>query len=114
MARSFAVALIAGATVLTAGHGTAAEASFERGERKAAQCVACHGILGETDQPMFPDLGGQNEGYLAQQLYDFRSGERYDPVMSPIAQSLSDQDIADLALYYAHIPDGAVEDDDKD
>jgi cytochrome c553 len=114
MAQAFAVAMIAGIAALAANHASAAEASFERGERKAAQCVACHGIAGETDQPMFPDLGGQNEGYLAQQLYDFRSGERYHPIMSPIAQNLSDQDIADLAVYYNRVLDGAAGDDNSD
>ncbi|MBL29125.1 MAG: cytochrome C [Rhodospirillaceae bacterium] len=71
-----------------------------RGLEKSMQCVACHGYGGVTDNPTFPNLAGQNAGYLSLQLEHFRSGKRYDPVMSPIAQTLSDDDIADLAAYF--------------
>ena len=52
---------------------------------------------------MFPHLAGQNASYLEIQLENFRSGERYHPLMTPIAQSLSRQDVIDLAIYYSRI-----------
>lgn len=53
--------------------------------------------------PTFPHLAGQNAGYLQQQLLRFRSGERYHPVMSPIAESLNDHDIDELAVFYSRL-----------
>ena len=72
-----------------------------RGRQKSLQCVACHGYGGVTDNPTFPNLAGQNATYLGLQLEHFRSGKRYDPMMSPIAEMLTDEDIADLARYFA-------------
>ncbi|NND44669.1 MAG: cytochrome c [Xanthomonadales bacterium] len=73
------------------------------GKSKSATCVACHGAEGVSVNPMWPDLAGQKELYLAKQLKDFRDGRRNDPVMGPMAKSLSDEDIADLAAYYASL-----------
>lgn len=71
------------------------------GKSKAATCVACHGADGVSVNPMWPNLAGQKELYLAKQMKDFREGKRNDPVMGPMAKPLSDEDIADLAAYYA-------------
>lgn len=71
------------------------------GKSKAATCVACHGADGVSINPMWPNLAGQKELYLAKQMKDFREGKRNDPVMGPMAKPLSDEDIADLAAYYA-------------
>lgn len=76
---------------------------FNQGEAKALQCVSCHGELGLTPNPMFPHLAGQNASYLEMQLEYFRTGQRYHPVMSPIAEALSRKDIEDLATYYSAI-----------
>lgn len=81
-----------------------ADSSTDMGQHKSAQCIACHGARGTTSNPTFPHLAGQNSTYLSLQLRKFRSGERYDPLMSPIAQTLTDEDIHDLAAYYAAIP----------
>lgn len=87
---------------LTAGAANAADRVGD-GHRKAVQCVACHGMEGVAPNPTFPHLGGQNAAYLAIQLERFRTGERYDPLMTPVAQTLSDQDIQDLAAYYSEL-----------
>lgn len=76
----------------------------ERGRSLSVQCVACHGPQGISPNPMFPHIAGQNSAYLEIQLRDFRSGERYHPVMSPIAKALSVRDIHDLAAYYGMVP----------
>lgn len=73
------------------------------GRTKSLQCVACHGPTGVSPNPMFPHLAGQNASYLEIQLERFKSGERYHPLMTPVAQSLSRADIIALATYYSHI-----------
>lgn len=73
------------------------------GKAKAATCVACHGPAGVSVNPMWPNLAGQKEAYLAKQMKDFRDGRRNDPVMGPMAKGLSDEDIANLAAYYASL-----------
>jgi len=74
-----------------------------QGRQKAAQCVACHGLQGFAPNPTFPHLAGQNAAYLEVQLRQFRAGERYHPLMTPVAETLSDQDIDELAAYYSEL-----------
>jgi cytochrome c553 len=72
------------------------------GQQKAATCAACHGADGNSVAPTFPKLAGLSEAYLAKQLHEFRKGDtRKDPSMAPMVANLSDQDIADLAAFYA-------------
>ena len=72
---------------------------------KIAMCEGCHGIAGyKTAYPRVyhvPMLGGQQAGYLSSALHAYKAGQRSHPSMRGIAASLSDQDIADLAAYYA-------------
>jgi len=78
-----------------------------RGTAKAAVCSACHGPNGNSTSPDWPRLAGQSAVYVVEQLRLFRSGARNNPVMRPLATSLSDQDIDDLAVYYeAQTPAG--------
>ncbi|MEM7253199.1 MAG: cytochrome c [Pseudomonadota bacterium] len=74
------------------------------GNARAATCMACHGPAGISSQPLWPNLAGQKEAYLKKQLMDFRDGRRNDPSMSAMARALSDEDIANLAAYYAGLP----------
>lgn len=79
----------------------------EAGATKSAVCSACHGPNGNSTNPEWPRLAGQSAVYVAQQLRLFRSGMRNNPIMKPLAASLSDQDIDDLAVYYeAQTPSG--------
>ncbi len=71
------------------------------GKTKAVVCSACHGVDGNSINPLWPNLAGQHAAYLAKQMKDFRSGARKDPVMAPMAMPLSDADIDDLAAFYA-------------
>jgi cytochrome c553 len=70
------------------------------GTAKSAVCSACHGPNGNSVNPEWPRLAGQNAVYIAEQLRLFRAGGRTNPVMQPLAATLSDQDIDDLAVYY--------------
>jgi cytochrome c553 len=91
--------------LLVASPGSVATAAglFEEGRSKAVQRVACHGADGVAPNPTFPHLAGQNPAYLGIQLERFRSGERYHPLMTPVAQALSDPDIEDLVIYYSEL-----------
>ncbi|MFB3100844.1 MAG: cytochrome c [Gammaproteobacteria bacterium] len=73
------------------------------GKAKAAPCAACHGAEGISPTDIWPNLAGQKMGYLIKQLKAFRDGDRKDPVMSPMATGLSDDDIANLAAYYSSL-----------
>jgi len=78
-----------------------------RGVAKAAVCSACHGPNGNSVSAEWPRLAGQSAVYIVEQLRLFRSGVRNNPVMKPLASTLSDQDIDDLAVYYeAQTPAG--------
>ena len=72
----------------------------EAGKGKAAACVGCHGEAGISSNPLWPNLAGQQQGYIVKQLRAFRDGTRTDPMMSPIAMPLTDADIENLAAYY--------------
>ena len=71
------------------------------GKAKSAICASCHGANGHSVNPLWPNLAGQKEQYLAKQIKAFREGDRKDPMMSPMAAALSDDDIANLAAYYS-------------
>jgi cytochrome c553 len=71
------------------------------GEAKSAACLACHGPMGNSVVPMWPKLAGQNVEYLQKQLMDFKANNRANEQMTPMALPLSDQDVADLAAYFA-------------
>ena len=80
-----------------------AAGNVEAGRQKAATCVVCHGPDGNSNNPTWPNLAGQHAEYIRKQLEDYRSGRRKNDQMAPMAMSLSDQDIADLAVYYASL-----------
>jgi len=73
------------------------------GKAKTGMCAACHGAMGVSAVPMYPNLAGQKEAYIAKQLRDFKSGARKDPVMAPMAMALTDADVANVAAYYASL-----------
>jgi len=71
------------------------------GKEKAANCVACHGQDGNGPDPNFPRLAGQHEDYLNKVLQEYRSGVRKNAIMNGMVATLSEQDLADLAAFYA-------------
>lgn len=78
-------------------------ADVAAGKAKAAMCAACHGPAGISAIPTYPNLAGQKEQYLLQQLKNFKSGDRKNPIMAPMAMGLTDADMANLAAYYASL-----------
>ena len=85
---------------------SAAAADIEAGKAKAAVCAACHGANGISVIPDYPNLAGQKVKYLESAIKAYRSGERKNPIMSPMAAGLSDTDVANLAAYFASLPAG--------
>lgn len=77
------------------------DGSVEAGEAKSVPCAACHGREGNSANPAWPSIAGQNAPYIVSQLQAFKDGTRTDPLMTPQAMSLSDQDMRDLAVYFA-------------
>ena len=87
----------------TAAAAPAMAADAAAGRQKARQCQTCHGIDGIAKIPIAPHLAGESQIYLETQLKAFRSGKREHEMMSVVAKDLSDEDISDLAAWYASI-----------
>lgn len=85
---------------------TAAAQDIAAGRTKAQACAACHGADGNGNpaMPEVPALAGQTWRYLYVELRDFKEGRRSNPLMSPMAQPLSRDDMIDIANYYASLP----------
>lgn len=87
------------------------DGSAAKGAAKAVVCAACHGPNGNSTNPLWPRLAGQNAVYIDEQLQLFKAGVRNNPIMMPMATMLSDQDIDNIAVYFeAQTPTGAEAD----
>lgn len=101
---SVAVALVACVTLVSA-QAEEIQGDAKAGAKKNAMCIGCHGIVGY--QASFPEIhkvpkiSGQGAKYITAALNAYKKGERKHPTMRGIAESLSDQDIADLAAFYS-------------
>ena len=71
------------------------------GKKKAALCIGCHGVDGNSANPDWPSLAGQGEAYLAKQITDFKTGDRKDGTMNAMVGGLSDTDVANVAAFFA-------------
>lgn len=84
----------------------------QAGDPKAAEnqaktlCAGCHGPNGVSMNPLWPNLAGQQDQYLIKSMQDYRNGVRNDPIMAPLAQTLTDEAIVDLAAYFSRLPPG--------
>jgi cytochrome c553 len=86
---------VSGVANVNAGDAAAGEATYS-----SMGCVGCHGPAGNSMMPeMFPKLSGLEESYVAEQLKGFRSGELAGATMQPMARSLTDEHIDNLAAY---------------
>lgn len=74
------------------------------GATRAAVCAACHGSNGIAVAPTFPNLAGQSATYLYVQLRAFKDGARDNAVMQPLAKTLTDHDMRNLAAHFASLP----------
>lgn len=76
-------------------------ADIAAGKNLAARCSACHGVAGISANPQWPNLAGQKNIYLMDQIKAFRDGKRASALMAPMAQGLSDEDIENIAAYFS-------------
>lgn len=82
-------------------NGVFAAADPDAGKSKAVVCGACHGADGNSPVSAFPKLAGQHERYLLKQMQDIKSGARSVPTMAGQLDALEQQDLADIAAYFA-------------
>lgn len=93
-----ALLCLTGALTLSLAQGIAhADGDATAGKAKASGCANCHGADGKGRVP----LAGKDAAYLAEQLHAYKAGTRKETMMNMLAKQLSDQDIADLAAYFA-------------
>ncbi|ARD44391.1 c-type cytochrome [Colwellia sp. PAMC 21821] len=104
--KKFIITVLLGLSAIATAN--AAEGNAEAGKGKSAMCAACHGADGNSLVPMYPKLAGQSASYLVKQLTEFKLGMtsggksgRVDPVMGGMSMALSEQDMADVAAFYA-------------
>ncbi|MEE9345155.1 MAG: cytochrome c [Methylococcales bacterium] len=71
------------------------------GKKKAKNCASCHGNKGKSASPGFPHLIGQYENYLIHALQQYKNGQRTNPMMTGMVAALSDEDIENIAAFYA-------------
>jgi len=93
-------------SVAMASQIAAAAGDPQRGQEKAAACMACHGVDGNSpalppEVEQWPKLAGQLPEYMTKQIHDFKSGRRVNEQMTPQAQSLADADIDDISAYFS-------------
>jgi cytochrome c553 len=102
--------VLAAAVLAAAALPAAAQNKARGGELAAGRCTACHGENGRSALPGIPSLAGQQPGYVTVQLILMREGIRQVPVMQSFVQGMPDQDVEDLAAYYASLQPGPSED----
>ncbi|WP_058912356.1 c-type cytochrome [Entomohabitans teleogrylli] len=96
--------VLAGALLISWAPFVLAKGDAQAGEKKAMMCVACHGATGKSSVPLYPTLAGQSQEYLATSLHAYKKGERSGgqaEIMKAYVSGLSDEDIENLAAYYA-------------
>lgn len=105
MNRIPAISLCLALTAMSPALSVAAEANPAASKEKVSMCIGCHGIPGyKTAFPVtynVPKLGGQHAAYIVKALQAYKNGDRTHPSMRAIAAGLSEQDMADVAAYYA-------------
>ncbi|MEG3593144.1 MAG: c-type cytochrome [Pseudomonadota bacterium] len=111
-----AIALTVASAAVTAAESATKNAyvgDADQGKSKSATCSACHGSEGNSAAADYPKLAGQHASYLASTLRAYRDGSRENAIMAGLAAVLSDEDIADLSVYYAtqSVSSGAVQPD---
>ena len=80
------------------------EGAAEAGKARSLTCTACHGQEGNSVNPLWPNIAGQNAPYTVETLQAFKDGKRNNPLMSSQAMLLSDEDMRNLAVYYESLP----------
>ncbi|RFA30162.1 cytochrome c4 [Alkalilimnicola ehrlichii] len=99
--KNWFIALFTAAAIGTVATASAQQGDVSAGQQLSSTCVACHGADGNSVNPEWPKIAGLDEQYIFTQLQHFQTGEREDPLMSPVVADLSEEDMWNLAAYYA-------------
>jgi cytochrome c553 len=102
--RAGSCAVAIGLSLLVQAAPARASGDPEAGRKLARMCAPCHGRDGAAVRPHTPNIGGLDADYLATQLGSFRAAERIHEEMNVVARPLSDEQIANLAAWYASQP----------
>jgi cytochrome c553 len=97
---------VGAATIVSCFVGDTLASDASKGLAKAAICASCHGPVGVSPVPTYPNIAGQNPMYLEYALRRYRAGERSGDqagMMYTVTQALSDTDISELAAYYGQL-----------
>jgi cytochrome c553 len=108
MNRTFS--LIALAAMLAVSSFAQAAGNAEAGKALAVPCAACHGPDGNPTDPQYPRLTGQYRDYLQEAMLQYKNGKRSNAIMAGFMQPLTEQNIADLAAYFATLPGSKLDD----
>jgi cytochrome c553 len=92
------------ALVLAAAPVALAAGDVAAGRERAQVCAGCHGEQGVSSTEGVPSLAGQTDSFLQWQLVFFRSERRQNPIMTPLAADLSDEEVRNLGAYFASLP----------
>jgi len=109
-----ALALFSLGTATAAAPAAAPAPDLAKGQATAAVCAACHTVDGSRGSPANPILAGQHPEYLVKQLQEFKAGKRKNAIMAGFAAALSDEDMRNVAAFYAskQVKPGAAKDKD--
>lgn len=106
-------ALLIALTSVQSSMAQALEGNAANGQQKVAQCIGCHGLEGYRasfpEVYRVPKIAGQGAQYIASALTAYQKGERRHPTMRGVTSNLNDQDIADVAAYYATVASASVQ-----
>ena len=105
--------LLAALLLFSSIHRSSEAADLAAGKEKAELCSACHGDNGVSQTENIPSLAGQLDAFIQWQLVFFRSGTRKNEQMQPIVESLSNEDIRNLAAWFASLPPAPKKPDDN-
>lgn len=102
LASAIGAAALAQALPAPGANGASAPAGNpDHGHQLSVTCTACHGPTGDSANPAYPKLAGQDPAYLVAQMQAYKSGARTSPVMTSLLTLMSDSDLADVAAWYA-------------
>jgi len=97
----FGVSTLILLSMLLMNNAISAQGDIKAGSVKARACQVCHGKGGRSTNPTYPILAGQHAKYIIKQLKAFKAGVRKDPIMNGMASTLSEQDMEDVAAFFA-------------
>ena len=101
MSKRMLLLIILGLSVSAANAEPLIDGDAKAGAEKSVTCAACHGADGNSQNPVWPKLAGQNAPYLYEQLMLFKNGKRQNAIMAGQVANLNEQDFRDLAVYFS-------------